>query len=59
MSHQCTLRDKECDGCGECKEMTAFCPNCGETNYDVMYVVNHNWVAAINVVSVSIFLLGS
>ncbi len=33
--------------------------NCGGTNYDVMYAINHNWVAAINVVSVSIFLLGS
>ncbi|MEA5057092.1 hypothetical protein [Anaerotignum propionicum] len=44
MSYQCRLMDKECDGCGDCQDITAFCPNCGETNYEVMYVINNNWV---------------
>ena len=44
MAYQCTLRNKECDGCGECKVKIEPCPNCGETDYEVQYFIEDNWI---------------
>ena len=41
MAYQCTRRNKECDGCMDCKpEPHYYCPVCGEEALEAVFVDN-------------------
>ena len=44
MAYQCTKTNKECDGCGDCGQVSESCPNCGETGFEVKYYIGIEWI---------------
>ena len=41
MGFMCTMKNRECDGCMECKpEEHYYCPICGEEVYETVFVAN-------------------
>ncbi|WMI82191.1 hypothetical protein [Anaerotignum sp. MB30-C6] len=44
MSYQCRLRDKDCDGCGDCQQEVEPCPNCNGLDYETKYFRGNEWI---------------